>query len=661
MHLKDLLAKSTKAQLQASYLYWFPGEELYRAKDRLLESLLEAMTDYRRARDRFDALSKSQRSFLMGLLLCRDHCGSVDEARSRTPAKQIEDYEVESILKSLEEWGYIAQRRVLRDGNSETFFIPLELAVALKRTLPLESRAPLEMLSIERSRGENGKNGGAGVAPALQAKPGEVEARLAAIEDAELRAKAWEALLEHGGILTLSNGHAADGAPTPRYDRREWRRELETKGIGTTGILRLKDYGIELEEETLLVFQEIVRGRGLVAAQSLTAENDRELSLGADLLIDLDRVLELLRKEAFEVTRQGSLYRKMEERIAGELVCSRHPELFDGSPVAQILEFCRRLRFFEREGQRLVPDPLRRRVWRKRALLENLKEVFELVRGERFGPRWSFHQGAIRGILLEHLIDSPRDSWLEARPFLDAVVACYLLGLDERGVDKEYQEHLTVDFSNETLMVPLSKLHHDLSYWILHRLALLGVVDVGYHQGAFHSFRLSTLGRRLFGGEAPSSAASRSILINPDFEVLVFPEAPEELNWKLGLFADRVSSERVKRYRLTRDSVKRGLVAGLSREELLGFLEHATDGVPPNVRYSVGEWTEGVELVRRVKALLLRAQSKEGADRLAASLERRGVPHERLNETMVMVRGARNEQLVKELKDQLLAEGLFLE
>jgi hypothetical protein len=152
------------------------------------------------------------------------------------------------------------------------------------------------------------------------------------------------------------------------------------------------------------------------------------------------------------------------------------------------------------------------------------------------------------------------------------------------------------------------------------------------------------------------------VLVNPDFEILVYPEADEEASWRISLFAERLGSDRVKRYKLSRESLKRGIFAGLAREEILEFLERiAHRSLPPNVHFSIKEWTEGVEIVRLQKVRLLRAQTRSGADRIAEVLDANEVAHERLTETIVMVRGGKNERALMGLIEHFRENGLFVE
>lgn len=685
MNLEEHLQKASKAELQGLYLHWFPGEEIHSVRDKLRAGLLEVMTDPHRVRERFDALPRAQQAFIVSLLI-REECSStVEQVRAHKHGRVIEDFEVELVLKSLQEAGYIAKTAGSGGYASEVFSIPEELAAALRRTISVEDRNPLDMLSLNGGlrAGDNGRP------PDVETLPiEEVKRRIDSLEDSSLESLVRQALDSYAGILF--HAEVADGA----LNQARWRQKLEEARLGTTGVLSLKDYGIDVETECLTVYQEVVLGHNLERAARATPDFDRELSMGVDLIIDLDRALEVLRRESLEITREGNVYKKIEDRIAEHFVTSQQPEFHEGSPVAHILELCRKLQFFEEEPQKITLDPLRRRVWRTRPLLEKVSRIFELYRNENRGQRWSFHQRDLRDHFLECLKEYRPGEWLVARPFLSAMINRYLLSLEESCVASAYQERCTEDFRNETLVVSLTKLYRDLSFWVVHRLALLGVVDLGYRDGSFHALRLSRLGKRLFerlqaGEEEPASGSPKrpsraqttaalspavacpvpvpesdraKLLVNPDFEVLVFPEVPEETSWLMSFIADRIDSDRVKRYRLSRESVKRGVVAGLSPEEVLHFLETNTRGaVPPNVLFSLKEWTDGVEVVRRQKAVLLRAASAAGADRLVEILERHEVPLERLNETTLMVRGGKHERAVEQLREHFRDCGLFVE
>ncbi|MGH9360905.1 MAG: helicase-associated domain-containing protein, partial [Thermoanaerobaculia bacterium] len=493
-----------------------------------------------------------------------------------------------------------------------------------------------------------------------------------------LRSLVLQALGEHGGILTASRLPSAEAGALPLH-RQEWRAALERLRLGTTGVISLRDFGIDLEEEGLLIFQELILQNALDRVRGEAPECDREVSLGVDLLVDLERILEIVHMEQVEVTREGTLFKKTEERIGPKLITPGCAEVFNGEAVQFLFGLCRRLNFFDLDGARLRCDQIRRRAWAVKRPLAKIREIFALLQLESRSVRWSFHQVALRELFTASLTALPPGKWVEARALFAAAVASYLLSLKQRGVDAEFRRRANEDFHHEKLMAPLEKLHHDLSYWVLHRLALLGLVDLGYRKKSLEALRLSPLGAQFFSLQAaassplgspegrmasPSAEGAAKMIVNPDFEVLLFPgdERQAELTLTLSHFADCVASERVKRYQVNAESVKRGVIGGMEVGAILGFLDANSSGpLPPNVRYSIREWGEGVEPIQRQWVLLLRARSKAGAERLQALLEAHEVPCERFGDSGLLVQAARGERVLRELREALRDQGLYLE
>ena len=237
--LQTILDDVPKAQLQRFYLHWFPGTDLVSSRERLRVGLLGAMTDFRTVRERFDGLSRSQRAFISSLLLRGvPFSATVGEVRKERHGRSIEDYEVESLLKSLQEAGYIVRTARVGDDFEEVFSIPEELGEALKCTVSLEARSALEMLSRDATPGaktnfdSRANGGGSGATSGI-----DLEERVASIEDSNLRAIVKAAVEDHAGIMSLSdclegNFLSADGEfgrnGSSVLDRAAWRRELET-------------------------------------------------------------------------------------------------------------------------------------------------------------------------------------------------------------------------------------------------------------------------------------------------------------------------------------------------------------------------------------------------------------------------------------------------
>lgn len=671
--MKEFLSKCPKAALQSYHLCWLPEDGMVSAKDKLASVLLNCMSDQDVVRNRFEGLGGSQKAFLVSLLRRDGYQGTLGEVRAGRHGGGIADYEVETILRSLLGGGFVHKERKGNGnggGRQEVFTIPEELGNALRRTISIEERGPMEMLSSQRP----------GVRRNASARPA---SRIRKLQDKALRKAALKALEDNHGILPHSavvaekNGESAaeengrDAGEQGLFPKR-WRSLLEKSSLGTIGVLNLKDFGIKFEEEALILYQESLFEDFLGISTKLPRENEAEIFLGSDFVIDFERLLELVRSDKLEVTREGRLYKKIEDRISSSLMATRYQEVFEGRIVQHLLDAARHLRFFEVEDQRLVPVALRRREWQKKTLREKLQAIFDLFLDDHQDGHWSFHQKSMRRIFLELLKEFNPGSWLAMPSFLSATVSRFLITLEEAGIREEYQACCDDEHHSrhrgivDPIKVSLAKLYHDLGYWVVHRMALLGLVDVGLAAGTIQSLRLSDLGQRFFGLKdwEESNSLGRPALINPDFEVLVFPEMPleDEANLVLSRFADRLGSDRVKRYRLTRDSVKRGICAGFTGAQLMEALrEYGRNAMPPNVEFSVKEWSQGVEIFRREKATLIRGDSAEGMERLTELFGLREIVFERLNNKTVAVRGAKNEKAVLGLAEELRQNGLYVE
>ena len=351
MFLKTHLDSSSKALLQGYYLYWRPGSSMLGAKDQLADNLMSTMTDPDVVRERFDSLGRSHRSFLVSLLVRDKYSGSVEDVRASQHGRKIEAFEVESIVRTLLDDGFVLKTETRNgSGREEVYVIPHELGDALRRTVAIDNRSAFDMLSFVGASGEE-----------LNGNGTTVSARIESLGPATLQEAAETALREEHGILTHAKFRDAfpeSGGLFPQ----DWRESLESAAIGTTGVLSLKEFGIQFEEDALMIFQELVYEDSFAEALEVgKAENETEVFFGTDFVIDLERFLEILRTENIEVTREGRLYKKTEERIAQRLITGQHSEIFETSSVQQLLDVSRRLRFFDVEESRLSPIPLRRR------------------------------------------------------------------------------------------------------------------------------------------------------------------------------------------------------------------------------------------------------------------------------------------------------------
>jgi len=81
------------------------------------------------------------------MLLLSDATGTVSEIRAQRPSRRIQDFETETILRRLKEQGFIHKAEGPRGSRADCFTIPAEIAAALRGSVEVDDRAPLELIS----------------------------------------------------------------------------------------------------------------------------------------------------------------------------------------------------------------------------------------------------------------------------------------------------------------------------------------------------------------------------------------------------------------------------------------------------------------------------------------------------------------------------------
>ncbi len=149
-----------------------------------------------------------------------------------------------------------------------------------------------------------------------------------------------------------------------------------------------------------------------------------------------------------------------------------------------------------------------------------------------------------------------------------------------------------------------------LSSWLYY----LGVVELGLEDGAPVTLRLTDLGRAVVHPEQDQvvevrPAVQAAWLVQPNFDVMVYLEhiTLEQLAF-LERHAERVQAHHhTAQYRLTRESVYRGLESGTSLDDLLSGLQNGTAvPLPQNVVVELQGWAalrEQIQLRRRARLL----------------------------------------------------------
>ncbi|UOF89708.1 helicase-associated domain-containing protein [Fodinisporobacter ferrooxydans] len=148
---------------------------------------------------------------------------------------------------------------------------------------------------------------------------------------------------------------------------------------------------------------------------------------------------------------------------------------------------------------------------------------------------------------------------------------------------------------------------------IVQMLRYLGILKTGKREDGGVAVTLTQIGRQLFFPDeyAPLSQiqppnVQPSIVVQPNFEILVLAEGHSPMDQELYAFADYLQGGHVRSYRITETSVKRFVKNGHSPEQIRSVLDrYSIEPVPEMVLQRIGQWTEGYGKIRAFQGTLL--------------------------------------------------------
>ncbi len=430
-----------------------------------------------------------------------------------------------------------------------------------------------------------------------------------------------KAVTEFGGILPRSLYERID-APAGKWDAEAWRTALESHFLGTVRDLALTPFGIQTNEEALVLFHEIVVARLKDVATEKPASVQHELVMGVDLVSDLARFLSFLEEEQVRFTVQGELFKTSEKRLVDQFVPGIDPALKEPAPH-EVLDFIHRFciaeRLVHRTGERTYGVSDVGHSWEARPVVEKQQDLLQFAVEDRSLPGEIFHQVRLRRSCLRFLKRLEPERWYDAM-FLPFVARnSYVATLDRATVEPFLTARTAASGASTE---DLQQLGWNLLVWIRRRLALLGIVDVGLDSVSRPvAIRLSRLGAQLLGvlPAAGFNAGHSHLVVNPNFEIVLLPEGDEfEIVHALDRFCVRVRHEVLYHYVLDEESLRRGLRDGLKVSQIIDWLGRFTRSpLPQNVVYSLHEWAERAGVVWQ-EGLLLRTRATDSLDRLAA-------------------------------------------
>lgn len=239
--------------------------------------------------------------------------------------------------------------------------------------------------------------------------------------------------------------------------------------------------------------------------------------------------------------------------------------------------------------------------------------------------------------LVKHLLDLPTGEWIALEPFLRKIhmVEPFIIWSQDELV-RRFGLRALQGFRGQWFEIEariVADMIKTMLYW-------LGAVELGRDkQKRLLSFRVTEEGRTLLDPDHPDEShhPSKNLLVQPNFEVLVLhPES--KVLWNLMRSADLVRHDRVSVYTISRESIARGVEAGLSPEQVKEFLNTRTGkGLPQNVAHSIDDWSRLVKHATIRRATLVEVDDPSVLDELAASRKTRKYIARRLSPNAAIV------------------------
>ncbi|MCA8980392.1 MAG: helicase-associated domain-containing protein [Planctomycetes bacterium] len=473
-----------------------------------------------------------------------------------------------------------------------------------------------------------------------------------------LRELVGKAILQFGGILPKGLFERME-TELPHWNGRRWGKILEESLLGTVERLDLTRYGIQHNDETLLVFNEVALA--WLKRVAVPGDPDRphdEAGLGVDLVSNISRFISYIMENNVRFTVRGEIFKTTEKRILQELIPNPGRELQRSEVLDFIYRFCRHEGFIETTGQRTFALTTRGRDWEPKSLEEKQRALLDYALEERSVGGEYFHQARMRRIYLRLLKRVEPEVWYDLMylPFLTRNT--YLSNADDLAVE-DYFTARAGDGGTSTPMEDLQRLAWNLVGWVRKRLYLLGIVDLGYdNSGRPVAVKLTRIGAKLLGLTDPGEADGPvlgNLVVTPDFEVVMFPSGDDaELIHDLDRFCTREKVGHLIHFRITEKAVLRALAEGMFQSRILATLErNSRTPVPQNVIYSIRDWGRSAGLMVLDKQRVLRCENGEVMKRFLQDPGARPYINKTLDESGVQLKKNHTPKRLKSLLREL--------
>ena len=669
MQLDDFLNSRSIANLQTLQWLWAPETRRSSSKSELLRLLRQHMLSPDRVREAFHALEDSQQELLRGLLRLDGYEGDAEflaRHLSHPPATPQTERE---IVEELSRKGFVSYATAKTWNQNEALraTVPAELGDVLAEVLNLDTREPALMMSLRRYLAElepeeRQRLVGAGASAAEfiagLLEPAALEARIAALPDPAIQRAVRLALDDFAGILPLERFPSL-GFEIEAVDSPSWRAALERGLIGTFGHLSLLEYGISDDHECLVVYHEIVQAYA-AARGSADCPLDHTYACGIDLLIDLLAAVDFVRANPSKLTAAGRFFKGARNQLLPQTALRTAFFMDEESLLAYKLMVARELGLVEVRGDARLHASRGAVAWEQAPLTDQLRSLLAIALrlGESAYPQPHFH--ALAGAARQVLLDSEPGVWHPTNAFCARILSRYLSELLDKGSESG-QAAASDEAPPWRYPRPsgsVAGIAAAAREPLLQALNYSGLLDMG-RRGDQICVAATPLVDVVLGGAALPTPAAPLLIVNPDFEVILFPdEGHQELLWRLCAFCDREKSEVTLHLRITQESVQRAVLRGLDPEAIIATLrENCRVPLSQNIEYSIRNWAASVHAAEIQTLHVLELPSPAILDAAVRLPELSSLVVRRLSATAVVLSVS---QLDTKAEDALKQLGVYL-
>lgn len=382
------------------------------------------------------------------------------------------------------------------------------------------------------------------------------------------------------------------------------------------------------------------------------------------LIQDTCAFLSYLQNEEVKPLKDGSLSHHDLERITIRFLDKED----NAERLALIHHLCQRLGLVHISEGFLKPNPAEAKRWLKAPRAEQLR----ILQGAwRDDPNWndlwrvkSLHCEPTgwrndpllaRKKILEYLAKCLPGQWLSLASFISAIKE---VDPDFQRPDGDYTSWYIREVATGEYLTGFE--HWDkvegalIAYIVTGPLHWLGGTSLGYDaKGTLYSFRITPWGAAFLGlpSEVPAEPPPSPMIVQPDFTILVPASGSLYDRFQLERVAAWQSSGENYVYRLTRESLARGLRQGIKIEMVLAFLKRVSGGkVPRNVVLALRNWEKRRGQIRLRQALLLQVEDGTTMEELNAMPQVRAYLQEIISPQVALIAREDWVKLVEELR-----------